>query len=221
MTDAPRPGPVGLARGCLVSAGIGLAVLAAEFATVRASAPWFGQSSFAWSAAVGVVLLALALGYAMGGRIAERDPTGRGLPALLGLAGLWLALSSAAARPLAQLLVPPEVGADRPMPLALWGSLVQTAVLLGPPLVLAGAASPMLVRRSTTTRSVAHGAGLLGAAGTLGSLLGCALAPMVLIPGLGARGVLAASGATLGGWGSCAVAGTAAASRRRRSPRDA
>ena len=187
-----------LVRASFVAAGVGAVVLVAEFAAVRVSAPWFGQSSYVWSAAVGVVLFALALGYALGGRLAEGDPSGRLLPRLLGLAGLWLALASAFAAPLARLLIPPEVGADRPLPLALWGSLAQATALLGPALVLAGAASPLLLRGVTTVRTVAPAAGALSAAGTLGSLVGCALAPLVLIPALGARGALALCGAVLG-----------------------
>ena len=44
--------------------------MSVELAAVRLLAPWFGTSLAVWTNVIGVVLLALALGYAWGARAA-------------------------------------------------------------------------------------------------------------------------------------------------------
>ena len=64
---------------------VGTGSLGAEIAAVRLLAPYFGASTIVWANTIGVVLVALSVGYWLGGRLADRDPTMRGL-CLLALA---------------------------------------------------------------------------------------------------------------------------------------
>ena len=41
-------------------------------------APFFGASTIVWANTIGVVLVALSIGYWLGGRLADRNPTLRG-----------------------------------------------------------------------------------------------------------------------------------------------
>src|SRR5436189_14438 len=53
---------------------VGMASLGAEIAGVRLLAPYFGASTVVWANTIGVVLVALAVGYWLGGRAADRRP---------------------------------------------------------------------------------------------------------------------------------------------------
>ncbi|MBI4434557.1 fused MFS/spermidine synthase [Candidatus Uhrbacteria bacterium] len=50
----------------------GAAVMIAEIAAARAIAPHFGTSIIVWTNVIGIILVALSLGYWIGGRLSER-----------------------------------------------------------------------------------------------------------------------------------------------------
>ena len=53
---------------------VGAASLGAEIAAARLMAPFFGDSTIIWANTIGVVLVALSIGYWLGGRLADRRP---------------------------------------------------------------------------------------------------------------------------------------------------
>src|SRR5436190_21435370 len=98
---AARP-PVALL--VLVFTG-GAASLGAEIAAARLLAPDFGASTIIWANTIGVVLVALSVGYWLGGRFADRHPHMRGLCLLSLLAAVLLAAVPFVANPLLHLAV--------------------------------------------------------------------------------------------------------------------
>jgi len=78
---------------------VGAASLGAEIAAARLLAPYFGASTIVWANTIGVVLVALSLGYWFGGRFADRHPQMRGLCLLVLVAALLIAAVPFAARP--------------------------------------------------------------------------------------------------------------------------
>ena len=79
---------------------VGTGSLGAEIAAVRLLAPYFGASTIVWANTIGVVLVALSIGYWLGGRLADRHPNMRGLCLLALTAAGLLALVPFAANPL-------------------------------------------------------------------------------------------------------------------------
>src|SRR5215216_4097400 len=164
---------------------VGAGSLGAEIAAVRLLAPYFGASTIVWANTIGVVLVALALGYWLGGRLADRHPHMRGLCLLaLAAAGL-LALVPFAAHPLLGVAVDAldEISAG-----AFVGSLVAVLVLVAVPVLLLGAVSPYAIRLAVSTVEEAGTvAGRLYALSTAGSLLGTLVSALLFIPLVGTR----------------------------------
>jgi spermidine synthase len=164
---------------------VGSASLGAEIAAARLMAPFFGASTIVWANTIGIVLVSLAVGYWLGGRFADRHPHKRGLCTLVLLAGLAVAAIPFAADPFLDVSVDAldEVSAG-----AFVGSLLAVTVLVAPPVILLGAASPYAIRlaveRVEESGSVA---GRLYAISTIGSLAGTWASALLLVPLVGTR----------------------------------
>jgi spermidine synthase len=164
---------------------VGTGSLGAEIAAVRLLAPYFGASTIVWANTIGIVLVALSVGYWLGGRLADRNPHMRGLCLLALTAAGLLALVPFAADPLLDVAVDAldEISAG-----AFLGSLFAVLVLVAVPVLLLGAVSPYAIRLAVSTVEEAGTvAGRLYALSTAGSLVGTLLSALVLIPLVGTR----------------------------------
>ena len=164
---------------------VGTGSLGAEIAAVRLLAPYFGASTIVWANTIGIVLVALSVGYWLGGRLADRHPHMRGLCLLALAAAALLALVPFAADPLLDLGVE---ALDSISAGAFIGSLLGVLVLVAVPVMLLGAVSPYAIRLAVSTVEEAGTvAGRLYALSTAGSLAGTLLSALVLIPLVGTR----------------------------------
>jgi spermidine synthase len=167
--------------------GAGFAVLTIEIAGARLIAPVFGLSAVPWTAVIGVILAALAVGNHLGGRMADagRVPLSR----ILFVAGLSGAI--------------PVVGAGFP-----WlareafgfipGAVLSALVLFALPVLCLGAVVPYLVQADTESLgTVGRRAGDISAAATAGSILGSFLTGFVLLPAMPLPLLLAVTAAAL------------------------
>jgi spermidine synthase len=193
----------GLSLGALVF-GAGIGALATEISASRLLAPYFGSSTIVWANLIGIVLASLALGYWLGGRIADRRP----VPSLLGLIVLVSAVFVAAipfvAEPFLDLTVE---GLDEASVGAVVGSFVAVLLLCAPPVVLLGMVSPFAIRLAVSSIETAGAvAGRLYALSTAGSLLGTFLPALVLIPAIGTQRTFLVVAALLAG-SSCFLLG--------------
>src|SRR6185295_2963464 len=80
-----------VAAALLVFLG-GFAIMVLEIIGARYLAKDFGGSFYVWISQIGVILAALALGYGIGGALADRFQRARFLVLPLGLAGLFVLL---------------------------------------------------------------------------------------------------------------------------------
>jgi spermidine synthase len=173
----------------------GASVLAIEILGTRVLGPFYGVSLFLWSALITVTLVALSIGYALGGRWADRGPRVAHLGVLLGVAGLWLL-----GIPLLKNLLLRVTE-----PLGLRAAVLGTSLLLfAPPLTLLGMVSPYAIRlKASSLDAVGRTAGDLYAVSTVASVVAALLTGFYLIPLVGVTrllllvGVLLLVGATL------------------------
>ena len=164
---------------------VGMGSLGAEIAAVRLLAPYFGASTVVWANTIGVVLVALSVGYWLGGRLADRRPDMRSLCLLALVAAGLLALVPFVANPLLDVAVD---ALDSVSAGAFIGSLLAVLGLVAVPVLLLGAVAPYAIRLSVTTLEEAgRVSGRLYAISTAGSLVGTLMSSLLLIPLVGTR----------------------------------
>ena len=159
--------------------------LGSEIAAARLLAPYFGDSTIIWANTIGVVLIALSVGYWYGGRVADRWPDERLLRYVVLLAAVLLAVVPLLAGPFFDAVI----GAfDELEAGAALGSLIGVLFLISLPLVLLGTVSPWALKLALRdTSSAGEVAGRLYAVSTVGSLLGTFLSALLLIPAIGTQ----------------------------------
>ena len=164
---------------------VGAGTLGAEIAAARLLAPWFGASTIVWANTIAIVLVALSIGYALGGRFADLDPRPGGLARIVLVAAILLAVVPFVSRPFLGKAVD---AVDQLSAATFIGSLVSVGVLLAVPLLLLGMVSLYAVRLAVdTVEDAGRTAGRLSAIATLGSLSGTFLSALLLIPLVGTR----------------------------------
>ena len=155
----------------------GASVLALEILGTRLLGPTFGVGLYLWSALIGVTLAALAIGYALGGRWADRGPSLTRFGLLLLAAGLWSALIPWLRSPVLALVEGLGLRA---------AVLVSGTVLFFPPLVLMGMVSPYAIRlKADSLQEVGRTAGNLYALSTCASVVAAIATGFWLIPAMG------------------------------------
>jgi spermidine synthase len=164
---------------------VGAASLGTEIAAARLMAPFFGASTIIWANTIGVVLVALSLGYFLGGRIADRRPDLRSLCFVILGAAVLLAIVPIVGRPFFNVAVD---ALDQIEAGAFIGSLIGVLVLIAIPIILLGTCSPWAMRLAVNdVESAGTVAGRLYALSTVGSLAGTMVAALALIPFVGTQ----------------------------------
>ena len=153
----------------------GGAILALELLASRIMTPYFGVSLHIWTGILSITLIALALGYWWGGRLASAGRAdGAGTARLLRLYATMPAIAAIAV--MAACLVYPYAFAPLARASLLGGAFAACMVLLFVPLVAASAMNPLLVaillEREKTGRTGDAGAGKVFFVSTIGSVAG-------------------------------------------------
>lgn len=169
----------------LLAFTVGVATLGAEIAAARLIAPWFGASTIVWANTIATVLVALSVGYALGGRLADRDPTLAGLCRLTVGGAVLLMLVPFVAGPFLRLSVD---ALDRVEAGAAIGSLLAVLVLIAAPVLVLGCVAPWALRLMISQLDHAgRTSGRLSAISTVGALAGTFTSALLFIPVLGTR----------------------------------
>lgn len=191
-TSREQPSARGLA---LVVFGAGTGSLATEISASRLLAPYYGSSTIVWANLIGLVLASLAVGYWLGGRLADRRPSRQLLGALILAAAALVAVLPFVTRPILDVAAE---GLDRVSAGAVIGSFFATLLLFAPPVALLGAVAPFAIRLAIAdVREAGAVAGRLYALSTAGSLFGTFLPALVAIPLVGTQRTMLLSAAVL------------------------
>jgi len=159
----------------LIAAWSGYYVMAVELLSGRILAPSFGNSIYVWGGIITVFMLALSLGYLLGGQLSLFAPTARRL-------GLVLIAAAVASLPI--VLVGERVldwifdNVRDPR----YASLLASGLLFFVPTAISGMVSPYAVRLlATSVQSTGRSAGLLYFVSTFGSAAGTILTSFYMV----------------------------------------
>ncbi len=153
----------------------GASLMGLEMVAARVLAPFLGNSIYVWGSVISIVMVALSMGYWLGGQLADRFGPSRVLAPAIALAGL----GTVSAPYVAQVILPY---------VAEWGprlgSLAAATVIYFIPSLLLATVSPLGVHLAAR-RGMSHigrSAGSLYAVSTGGSIVGTLLTSFWLIP---------------------------------------
>ena len=165
----------------LISGG---AVMVYEFLAVRFLARFFGSSLDVWAAVIAVLLVALSLGYALGGLLADRFGATRPIAVVLMLAGVTGGFMEAIAVRVGERLLETDAA-------VMWHPYIAAALASFVPIAALGAVLPQAIGlRAARTGRLGAAAGWMAALSTVGSILGVMLTVHVLLPRIGVRETL-------------------------------
>lgn len=159
----------------------GMSIMAIEMSASRLVAPFFGTSLIVWTNIIGLIMVALSLGYWYGGRLADRRPDAAVLYRLILGAGIATFVIPYVAGPVMSWTAQGSVG-------LFLGSLLAVMGLFVVPFTLLGMVSPFVIRlASSSVETVGAAAGSIYALSTAGSIIGTYLPALAFIPLLGTR----------------------------------
>ena len=161
----------------------GMTTLAAELAAGRLIGNVFGTSNIVWASIIGLILIYLTVGYFIGGKWADANPSPGALYRVLAWGAFTLGLvpfiAGPALRSAATAFEVLQVG-------VLGASFIAVLILFSVPITLLGTISPFAIRLSVD--DPAHAGEISGriyAISTLGSFIGTFLPTLVFIPAIG------------------------------------
>ncbi len=159
----------------LIAGWSGYFVMAVELLSGRILAPNFGNSIYVWGGVITIFMLALSIGYLIGGRLSVLNPSLRKLSMML----------MAAAVSATPVVLVGDTVLDRIFMLIedpRYGSLVSATMLFFLPTMISGMVSPYAVRLLVTESGKSgHFAGLLYFVSTFGSAAGTILTSFYLV----------------------------------------
>lgn len=167
-----------------------------EIIGARFLAKDFGSSFYVWISQIGVILIALALGYFIGGALADRFKKASFLAWLLIPIGIYTSFIPS----FAQKLIDPIImrhPLENPIPL-IWQKLdpaIGSAIFFLLPCFVLAILSPYMIRLASTKLShVGRISGLIYAFSTIGSIAGVFISGYILIDKFRISEIIAVSG---------------------------
>src|SRR5262249_41520519 len=142
----------------------GFASMTLEILASNLMAPYFGTSVYTWGSVISVFLVAMTLGYALGGVVSRRTRGVEVLGAILAVGALLVMAIPFSYGVICESIVDLDLGPR-------FGPLVATAALMSPSILTFSGVSPFLINVLTsTTREAGFRSGMVLAISTTGSI---------------------------------------------------
>ena len=163
----------------------GMSVMAVELGASRLLAPYFSSSQIVWTIIIGTIMIAMALGNIYGGRQADKNPDPDRLYKRILIAAVWISLIPALGKyvilGISAVLIF-SVNSN----FLVWAAFAACMVIFVFPLFLLGTVTPSLAKYTMDNlEDNARIVGTLGAANTIGSIIGTFVPTFVTIPAVG------------------------------------
>jgi predicted membrane-bound spermidine synthase len=161
----------------------GMSSIGTELSATHLIAPYFGESTFIWATVIGLTMTFLAIGYALGGRAADKYPRAWLLYFTTSIAAIAAGLLPFFSRP----ILSTSLDAFQDVNIgAFYGALIGVLAMLAVPITLLGFVTPYAIRlRIDQIEHAGNTAGSIYALSTIGSIAGSFLPVLVLIPWIG------------------------------------
>lgn len=169
----------------------GAVVMALELVGSRLLAPIYGDSIFVWGSLIGVVMTSLSIGYFIGGKLADRQPSFLTFSLIILSAGIFTLLIPSSSSMVLEVVSYSGLG-ER------YGPLLSSILLLATPTTLLGMVSPYAIRLAADSLVKVGGiSGSLYSISTAGSICGTFITVFVLIPAFNVRSIILSLGLVL------------------------
>lgn len=154
----------------------GAVIMALELVSSRILTPVFGSSTYTWGSLIGVILTGLSVGYFLGGKISDKNPTIEKITSIVFSGGLYITVIPFFAPSAIEFSISMIKGSQ-------FTPLLATLMLLVFPSILLGFVSPYMIKLGTKTlHNVGNISGNLYSVATIGSIVGTFVTVFVLIP---------------------------------------
>ena len=162
-----------------------MTTLAIEFSASRLLGSIFGTSNLVWASIIGLILVYLTLGYFLGGKLADKNPSYSTFYQVIA----WGAFSSGIVPFISRPILLVAANAFDALQIGvLLGSFISVLVLFFVPITLLGMVSPFAIRLAITRpENAGRISGQIYAISTLGSFVGTFLPVLFMIPTIGTR----------------------------------
>ena len=163
----------------------GLSVMAIELGASRLMAPYFSSSQIVWTIIIGTIMIAMALGNIIGGKMADKSKTPDKLFIWIFAAATWTMLI-----PLAGKFIISGVAVLLALFVShnylIWAAFVSCILVFVFPLLVLGMVTPNLVKFAVSgLEESGRTVGIIEACNTVGSIIGTFLPTFVTIPFVG------------------------------------
>ncbi|NTW22054.1 fused MFS/spermidine synthase [Candidatus Falkowbacteria bacterium] len=163
----------------------GAVVMIFELAGSRILAPYLGTSLYVWTSIIGIILGSLSIGYWLGGKLADKNPSLKQLSLIIFFNGLCIGLAGIIKDPLLTAAFPVMRHFTSVF------AIVSSLILFAPASILAGLVSPYAVRlKIDSVGTSGKTVGNLYAISTIGSIAGTFFAGFFLIPTFGTSNIV-------------------------------
>ncbi len=163
----------------------GMSVMAVELGASRLLAPYFSSSQIVWTIIIGTIMIAMALGNLYGGRSADKNPDPDKLYGRMLVAAVWIAAIPFVGK-LVILLISALLVVSINTNFLIWAAFLSCMIVFVYPLFLLGTVTPSLVKYTVgSLDDSGKTVGTLGAANTIGSIIGTFVPTFISIPAVG------------------------------------